>query len=158
MLNITAHAKLLAITPRKEFHGDDSKKAVTLSLVFADLPTAMVEAGFIAQMGLFYDANDTALPDVAGIDASREVQNVDVTIGRLKLRGFECDKVKIKPRARRTAEVRLKLKGVIQSGLDSLHEYLNELVKVSLEEQAPDIQKLEGGIAPSEDPPQSQAA
>lgn len=145
MLNLKSVAELRAVVARVEFHGDERKKAVTLRMIFKSVALDVVELGFVSQLKLFFDKNDTpVLADIEPLQVSRDVENVRALIGgdpktSVLLPRMRVDSVRLTLLPGAKVDVDLKLKGEINSGLDNLHDFLMETVTVELREQAPEL-------------------
>lgn len=145
MLNLKSGAEVRAVAVRKEFHGDESKKAVTLRLIFKSVALDVVEMGFVSQLKLFFDKNDSPLlSDIEPLQVSRDVENVRALIGdnpktSVLLPRMRVDSVRLTLLPGAKVDVDLKLKGEIDKGLDHLHDFLMETTTVELREQAPEL-------------------
>jgi hypothetical protein len=145
MLNLKSTAELRAVAARKEFHGDEKKKAVTLRMIFKSLALDVVELGFVSQLKLMFDKNDSPLlSDIEPLHVSRDVENVRALIGgdpktSVLLPRMRVDSVRLTLLPGAKVDVDLKLKGEINAGLDHLHDFLLDTVMVELREQAPEL-------------------
>lgn len=138
MLRLKATGLLKAIAPGIETRGDNERKSVALKFELKDVPLDDVEAGFVSQLSLFYTRNEALkISDIEHeFKVTRAIENVDVDVGgSVKLSGMRVRKVRVKLREMRRADVSLVVIGLIDSGLDRLHDYLRQTVSVTLLEQ-----------------------
>lgn len=144
MLNIKAKAEVRAVALRKQFHGDEKVRALTVRLDFRALKLEDVQAAFVSQLALVFDkAGDPALPEVGPLKVTRKVDAVDAHLGDVTIRGLDCDGVRLTLQAGRTVDVTLKLKGECPYNvLDDLLDQLLEEVDVELVERAPGQEQL----------------
>jgi hypothetical protein len=148
MLKINSKAEIKAITVRKQMHGEELVKAVSVRLHF---PAVSLDDAreFVSQLHLFYGTElESQFPEIDYLPVTRKVPDALVTIGSVKLRG-EVKDAKIYPRGNRTVEIDLKVNAQIDKGLDKLHDVLMELVAVdilespAMQEQKQQVQEQE---------------
>lgn len=138
MLSLQAKGTVKSVVLRKEWHGDESEKAVTVKVEFEGVDLSVVQAGFVSQLGLVFDEDgDPALTELKPLKVSRRVDDAHVQIGRAKLPKMDVGDVTLTPIPGSKVDVTLKLSGGCPSGVtDILHDALFELVKVSIKEPA----------------------
>lgn len=138
MLSINAKAAVKAITMRKQVHGDEMKKAVSVRLRFPAVPLEAARE-FVTQLHLFWGTElEAQFPEIDYLPVTRKISDVIATIGGVKLpRGEVKAGAKIYPRGNRTVEVDLTFNSLIDKGLDKLHDALSETVAVDLLQTEP---------------------
>jgi hypothetical protein len=132
MLKVNAKATVKAIVVRKQVHGDDLVKAVSVRLRF---PAVSLDEAreLVSQLHLFYGTElESQFPEIDYLPVTRKIENVVATIGSVKLRGDVKSGAKLYPRGNRTVELDLTFSAQIDKGLDKLHDALAELVAVDL--------------------------
>lgn len=135
MLSLNSRARVVNFVGRKEFHGEDRVRAVTVKLQFEGISSAIAKA-FVSQIELMFDKNDDpSMPEVAPLGLLREITNVYAKIGSVELNGADVKDVVITPMRKRLCTVDMKISCQAAGVLDLLHAYLDEHVDVSLEER-----------------------
>lgn len=148
MLKLKSKGKVVAFVGRKQFHGDEAVRAVTVRLQLEGVKLDVAKA-FVSQIELLFDKDgDPAMIEVAPIGLLRDIANVHAEIGDVVLNGVDVSDVTITPMRGRLCSIDLKVGGQAEDVLDTLHRYLGERVKVQLVERQVELAKLEGGVAP----------
>jgi hypothetical protein len=141
--------------------GDGEVRGVVVVLHFTGVKVEDA-SGLVSQLHLLFNAeDDPALPELGALPVAREVNNVDVSIGDVKLKGADLSKIKITPlvaagRGGKKVDVHMEVSSAAVNVLDKLHGMLKQTVLVNLVERQMDLTKLDGGVAP--EPGEQQAA
>jgi hypothetical protein len=149
MLKLSGKATVKSLVARKEFDGEgDAVRAITVRLAFEDVGVDVASA-FVGQLGIMFDKDDDPLmPELAPLGLLRELANVAVEIGGVKINGADVNDVAITLKPKRRCSIDLKVNARADDVLDALHRHLGEPVKVKLIERQAELAKLEGGLAP----------
>jgi hypothetical protein len=133
MFEIERNAMVKAITPRREFYGEEFFPAITIKLLFEAVPADLVAESLVSNFETIYHENDLVLSDVKTFDVLRRIENVEFSIGGKSLASTDVEKIRVTPVSGRTATVELCVKGRCSPSFTGLmHEFLHETVPVGL--------------------------
>lgn len=148
MLELIHEATVKSISLRKEYHGDEHVKAVTVKLHFEAVPLQVVRDGFVSQLDLIYKDKEPQLTELKGLQVSRSVENVEAHISAVKFIA-DVESIELLPLAGEVIDVTLVLKGQCPKGAtDKLHDALHEIVNVSLAERQHGIGDVDLDLTP----------
>jgi hypothetical protein len=137
VLDIKGRAELKSLSLRKEFHGDELKKAVTIGMLIEGVALEAIEGGIIANLGLIYDEDEPMLQNLKPFDVISSVRNVEIEIGSegrsVKLSSADISDLKVAPLSGRVGDVAFKIKAQADGAFaDFLHDRLLESVDVAI--------------------------
>ncbi len=135
MLQLSHEATIKSISLRKEFHGEEHVKAITVKARFEGVPLQVVKDGFVSQLDLIYKDKEPQLTELKGLQVSRSVENCEVTVHGVKFIG-DVDGIEIEPLPGEVVDVTMVIKGQSpKGGADKLHDALHEIVPCVIAER-----------------------
>ena len=148
MLKMKGKAKVQRFEGDRRAHGDGTVLGVVIKLEF-DGVSSKNAAEFVGQIDLMFGKDDSpAMPEIGALTVTREVNNVEVHIGDIVIKGADLTKIKLTPIGGRKCDVKMEVSAQVDGVLDALHRYVGESALVTLTERQMELPKLQGGVAP----------
>ena len=135
MFDINTKAELRNINLRAETHGDEYARAIDVQLMLLQVPVDRITSALSLER--FYEGDQPVLQEVYPLCVKHKINNLAVTIGKVKLNGADAKGIEVTPQPGKVCNVKITVQssGFGKGVLDQLSEHLREECDVTIVER-----------------------